>query len=959
MAGVVYFNGFESGDASECSAALTAGFSIVSATKRTGGYALKAVNSTAGPQTELARPTAASAYYARAAVNIHKTATPGGTEQSNPFMFYTAAGSPIGYVVTEITSGGVLQFAGFWNAVAAEVYTPSSGAMVLDAWTVFEIAVTISATVGTVVVKVNGVTQISVTGKNTGTTNIGRFDVKGFNTSGVGDTYWDDICIRDDAMPGIGRVIARQGKAGTPNADAWTKTSSQTSAQVWSETPYSATNEAHATAASQAQTMLLADAGAGTHPIYSGDIINAIKTAIVAKEIGGAPLSATYYRRRRFGGSNTDTAIALTSSDAYYEGSIFTDTLANLQSAELGGVQGSEADGSAVAIVTAGAEGSAASGNVTPGAPASTATNDILICVVHSTDRVSHSMNASYWTQIAQFNGGSTTSRLSIWWGRIAAGETRDYLVSHSGGDSIISGVVAYRNCVTTGSPVHLAGTAGSGTDASMETTGQTTTVNNCMLVMVHGAGNDNNITVPSGWNARLEDSGGGTQNCFQTTLGTDGMVGVMDKLLATAGAQADVTVTQGASNAWASYMFSLVPVAYKRMQIEDGWVFVDYTPTLPADGGSYAQTGTAASVKASRKITADASSYSQTGTDATIRVIRKIVAASDTYSQSGTAASIKAARLLTAGGGTYSQTGTAATFANAPIVASAGSYSQVGTDATIRANRSLSAAAGTYSQTGGDASIRVVRAISAGLGAYSQSGTDAAIKATFKASEGAGSYSQAGTDASIRARRPIVASPGSYSYSGTDADFTVEAGGTETTLSVDGGSYAQTGTDASIRAIRAVAALGSSYSHVGASVQIRAALKLAADAGSHSQAGADAAVRARRLISADTGSHSSTGTDARILAALRILLSDGSYAYTGSDAAFDYMPFWPYTEGLCVHDLAVSADTVTGLALSADTVGPLSLSANTVSGLALSANTVTGLAISADTVTGFAMEDC
>ena len=47
-----------------------------------------------------------------------------------------------------------------------------------------------------------------------------------------------------------------------------------------------------------------------------------------------------------------------------------------------------------------------------------------------------------------------------------------------------------------------------------------------------------------------------GAQNSFQTTL--VGMVGIMDKSLATAGTQADITVTQSLSNAWASYMFAL-----------------------------------------------------------------------------------------------------------------------------------------------------------------------------------------------------------------------------------------------------------------------------------------------------------------------------------------------------------------------------------------------------------------
>lgn len=49
--------------------------------------------------------------------------------------------------------------------------------------------------------------------------------------------------------------------------------------------------------------------------------------------------------------------------------------------------------------------------------------------------------------------------------------------------------------------------------------------------------------------------------------------------------------------------------------------------------------------------------------------------------------------------------------------------------------------------------------------------------------------------------------------------------------------------------------------------------------------------------------------------------------------------PEWPYAESLCIHDLVLSTETVSGLSLSTETIS--------------------GLAISADTVTGLAMEDC
>lgn len=72
----------------------------------------------------------------------------------------------------------------------------------------------------------------------------------------------------------------------------------------------------------------------------------------------------------------------------------------------------------AISYVNSGAEGSAASGNITLGAPSSPQNNDVWIAVVHSSDQAAHTFTD--WTQIVQGNGGGTTSRLSVWYHRYA-----------------------------------------------------------------------------------------------------------------------------------------------------------------------------------------------------------------------------------------------------------------------------------------------------------------------------------------------------------------------------------------------------------------------------------------------------------------------------------------------------------------------------------------------------------
>lgn len=212
----------------------------------------------------------------------------------------------------------------------------------------------------------------------------------------------------------------------------------------------------------------------------------------------------------------------------------------------------------AISFVNAGAEGSAASGNITLGAPASPQNDDIWIAIVHSSDQVSHTFTD--WTQIFQANGGGTTSRLSVWYFRYA-GSTPNLVVSHSAGQSPIGGILAFRGCVKTGSPVDTTGSGSAGTDASIELTGITPTHDNCMLVACDGAADDNNrSTLPTGFAAGLEDTAASTQNCYQTTAGTpDGSVAGHYKLH-TSGATGNFTDTQAAADPWASVLIALNP---------------------------------------------------------------------------------------------------------------------------------------------------------------------------------------------------------------------------------------------------------------------------------------------------------------------------------------------------------------------------------------------------------------
>lgn len=333
---VVYFNGFETGDLNQF---VTSGSGLAVSTSfvRSGAYSLKCTPN-AGTEFNVSAGINTPQAYLRFGLYIDSHSAPGADHGDPVFTWRDLASSAlIGYVSLAARTNGTYDL-----TLVNSIGSTSSGTFAISAgsYHLCEFKVVISATVGILELKVDGSVALTLSGQNTGTSNVNQLNVVSLQTGSTDyDRYLDDLLIRNDAYPGNGKIIARQGKAGAPNADAWTKTAGQTAAQVWSETPFSAANEAHSTSASQAQTMLVADVGTGTDAIGASDTINACSTVAIMKEIGSGT-TRTYSIRRRVSASNTDTAKTLTASDACYNDGIWTATRTALQSAEIGGVRG-------------------------------------------------------------------------------------------------------------------------------------------------------------------------------------------------------------------------------------------------------------------------------------------------------------------------------------------------------------------------------------------------------------------------------------------------------------------------------------------------------------------------------------------------------------------------------------------------------------------------------------------
>jgi hypothetical protein len=228
----------------------------------------------------------------------------------------------------------------------------------------------------------------------------------------------------------------------------------------------------------------------------------------------------------------------------------------------------------AITFVNAGLEAAAASGNITLAEPASPVSGDIWIASIHTTDNVAHALTD--WTEIHQANGGSAETRLSLWWFRYA-GSLPNLVVAHTSGNTIIGGIGAYRGCVASGDVIDTEGAftthAGS---ATITFSGITPAASDTMLVASDGADDSNSRSaIPSSFTTVLEDSGGGTQNAFVTSAGSNGTVAQYYRIW-TSGATGDFTATSSTAEAGAQILFALKPatsgyVPYPVSQMSGG----------------------------------------------------------------------------------------------------------------------------------------------------------------------------------------------------------------------------------------------------------------------------------------------------------------------------------------------------------------------------------------------------
>lgn len=224
----------------------------------------------------------------------------------------------------------------------------------------------------------------------------------------------------------------------------------------------------------------------------------------------------------------------------------------------------------AVTFQAAGTEAAGSGTTVAPGVPASPATDDVFLELVHCSDISGGTLSGpSPWHQLANFGG---TGRMGVWW--VRRDESNPGTTVTSSADpagTIIGGIAGFRGVLKGGYPFSAVGGTSTGTDSSIEHTGITPLHDNCMLVLLNGSHDDVSRTLVTDWTNILDDGGG--INIFGDATGTPDASCHMSYLLQTsAAATGTVTQTQGAAVGWGSILVALRPEPAAKSDVNFVW---------------------------------------------------------------------------------------------------------------------------------------------------------------------------------------------------------------------------------------------------------------------------------------------------------------------------------------------------------------------------------------------------
>jgi hypothetical protein len=421
----------------------------------------------------------------------------------------------------------------------------------------------------------------------------------------------------------------------------------------------------------------------------------------------------------------------------------------------------------------------AATATTSPLSPASTQVGDLVI-VFHWTPGTSgapthtiQTVNDFFEIRTHAHDDGSTDGRLSVAY-KVAtqAGANTYTAYTVSGGTASFAGIVV----LTAGTyhPTLIGDIQGSSTLTTNGLPNPPSIVTpqaQCLVFAIgawHMASATATITEPSGYLEAWEIAGAAAAE-----------LSVASKTVATAttedpGAFGD-TVTPAGS---VSMTFAIRPMAY----------------TLQAAAASFAFTGNAATLLASRKLVAEVSSIPFTGNSANL---------------------LRGFRLSTEVG-SFAFTGNDVTLTHGEatgvtLVAEVGEFAFSGGDATITVHRRLQADVGSFSVTGNDANLVCARKLTADVSATPFIGSNASLLCARRISAGTGSFAFTAFTASLLATRRLDAGVGLFDLPASAASITAHR-----KLVTSSEAFPFSGNDASLRAGRRLVAGAKSFAFIG-----------------------------------------------------------------------------------------------------------------------------------------------
>jgi hypothetical protein len=232
---------------------------------------------------------------------------------------------------------------------------------------------------------------------------------------------------------------------------------------------------------------------------------------------------------------------------------------------------------STITFVNVGAEATG-TGAVTPALPASMVSGDICILVATTiaggTVTITATGSITTWTALTGSPIDVTLGeKLYVWWGRWTSGTTGPTVTP--GSDHIESGIGAWRNCISSGSPIDVSET---GTETTSDTsfsfaTTISTTVNGAMCLCICTTGQDSNT---NGKFTTMTDSSLTSlaeRIDYCTSSGGGGGFALDEGYKATAGAVGTWASTLSAASTKAYISFALKPdSAYEQIRVDVSW---------------------------------------------------------------------------------------------------------------------------------------------------------------------------------------------------------------------------------------------------------------------------------------------------------------------------------------------------------------------------------------------------